>query len=171
MFISHKNNVIQQIADTEWDCRRKTKGMDKSEYFTWVDSITSGDPPVADYSGETEYTIVECKDENVMDRITELCDYVGELPTVYNIKWSDTKNADGTHFTGDNTAKDKRKLDEEWTLIRRQRDALLAETDWMANSDVTMSAANKTYREKLRDLPSDQSSKKTYADITWPSKP
>ena len=26
MFISHKSNVIQQIADADWDCRRKTKG-------------------------------------------------------------------------------------------------------------------------------------------------
>ena len=62
MFISHKSNVIQAIREADWDCRRKTKGMLKSEYWTWVDSITSGDPPVADYSGETGYTIVECTD-------------------------------------------------------------------------------------------------------------
>ena len=72
---------------------------------------------------------------------------------------------------GDDTAKDARLLAEEWRIIRAKRDKLLAETDWMANSDVTMSAANKTYRQKLRDLPSDQSSKKPYADITWPTKP
>ena len=35
----------------------------------------------------------------------------------------------------------------------------------------TMSAANKTYRQKLRDLPNDQKDKKTFADITWPTKP
>ena len=33
--------------------------------------------------------------------------------------------------------------------LRRQRDALLAETDWMANSDVTMSDAWTTYRQAL----------------------
>jgi hypothetical protein len=35
--------------------------------------------------------------------------------------------------------------------LRRARNALLAETDWTANSDVTMSDAMKTYRQQLRD--------------------
>ena len=34
--------------------------------------------------------------------------------------------------------------------LRQQRDALLVETDWMANSDVTMSDAWTTYRQALR---------------------
>ncbi len=38
------------------------------------------------------------------------------------------------------------------TELRRQRDVLLAETDWMANSDVTMSTAWKNYRQALRDI-------------------
>ena len=38
--------------------------------------------------------------------------------------------------------------------LREQRNALLAETDWMANSDVTISNDWKTYRQALRDLPS-----------------
>tara|TARA_R100000426_G_scaffold11135_1_gene11611 strand:+ start:73 stop:381 length:309 start_codon:yes stop_codon:yes gene_type:complete len=37
--------------------------------------------------------------------------------------------------------------------LRLQRNKLLAQTDWMANSDVTMSDAWKTYRQQLRDLP------------------
>lgn len=36
--------------------------------------------------------------------------------------------------------------------LRKQRDNLLAETDWMANSDVTMSDSWKTYRQELRDI-------------------
>ena len=35
--------------------------------------------------------------------------------------------------------------------LRRARNALLAETDWTASSDVTMSDAMKTYRQQLRD--------------------
>ena len=31
MFILHKSNVIQQVHETEWQCRRKTKGLSKSE--------------------------------------------------------------------------------------------------------------------------------------------
>ena len=142
-----------------------------------MDSVTTDG--VADYSGETGYTMEECIDEDVYTRLSQLREYesyTGE-GTTYNIKYYTTKRdseIDGvkSHFIGDDTAKDKRILDEEWVRIRAERDRLLAETDWMTCSDSpTMSEANKTYRQKLRDLPSDQSSKKTYSDITWPSKP
>ena len=36
--------------------------------------------------------------------------------------------------------------------LRKERNRLLAETDWMANSDVTMSDAWKKYRQDLRDI-------------------
>lgn len=36
--------------------------------------------------------------------------------------------------------------------LREQRDALLKETDWTANSDVTMSDEMRTYRQSLRDI-------------------
>ena len=85
MYISHKSNVIQTVHEIEWQCRRKVKGLDKSEYWTWIDSVTSGDPPVADLSGETGYTIVECRDENVQERLNQLSDYQAE--GVYNIKY------------------------------------------------------------------------------------
>jgi len=39
-------------------------------------------------------------------------------------------------------------------ILREDRNKLLADTDWMANSDVTMSDDWKTYRQQLRDLPS-----------------
>ena len=51
--------------------------------------------------------------------------------------------------------------------IRGTRDQLLAETDWMANSDVTMSDAWKTYRTALRDVPAQAD----MDNITWPTKP
>ncbi len=38
--------------------------------------------------------------------------------------------------------------------LRFFRNNFLAETDWMANSDVSMSDDWKTYRQQLRDLPS-----------------
>jgi len=190
MFISHISNVIQHIHDTEWQCRRNTKGLSKPEYWTWLESVTSGDPPVVDYSGETGYTIVECTDEDVQARLAQLDDYISmDMDRAYNIKWSDDMgdaeeilDIDGksqdpkvyvqSHFKGDDTAKDARILAEQWTMIRTERDRLLAETDWMTCSDSpTMSAGNKTYRQKLRDLPSDQKDETAYADITWPTKP
>ena len=187
MFISHKSNVIQQVHETEWQCRRNTKGQSKSEYWVWLDSITSGDPPVADYSGETGYTIVECTDENVQERMNQLGDYIS-MDGVYNIKYyaskrdaEEIKDINGnshdpkqyvqSHFVGQDDTRDARLLADEWTRIRAERTRLLAETDHLALSDQTLSAGMKTYRTKLRDLPSEQSSKTKYSDITWPTKP
>ena len=54
--------------------------------------------------------------------------------------------------------------------LRAERDRRLAETDWMANSDVTMSDAWKTYRQNLRDVPA-QSGVTGLDNVTWPTKP
>ena len=194
MYISHKSNVIQTYHETEWQCRRMSKGMSKSEYWAWLESVTSGDPPEPDYSGETGYTIVECTDENVQERLIQLGEYInnnrgaGES-LVYNIKYyaskrdaEEIKDIDGnshdpkqyvqSHFVGQDDTRDARLLTEQWTRIRAERDRLLAETDWMMLSDTgTISTAWKNYRKSLRDLPSDQSSETSYADITWPTKP
>ena len=57
------------------------------------------------------------------------------------------------------------------TELRRQRDALLAETDYMGNSDVTMSDAWKTYRQALRDITSQTPTDDRLSNITFPTKP
>ena len=178
MYISHKSNVLQQVHEVEWQCRRLSKGLDKSEYWAWLDSVTSGDPPVVDLSGETGYTIVECTDEDVYARLAQLGDYQS-MNGVYNIKWSDKKTKVTvneveieTHFTGDDSAKDARILAAEWVNIRAERDRLLAETDWMMLSDTgTVSTAWKNYRKALREIPSSQDSAKVFSDIDWPDKP
>ena len=187
MYISHKSNVLQTFHETEWQCRRNAKGLSKSEYWTWLDSVTSGDPPVVDYSGETGYVIVECTDEDVQARLNQLDNYVSR-ERVYNIKYYDSKrdaeeikDNEGnshdpkqyvqSHFVGQDDTRDARLLAEEWKRIRTERTRLLTECDYYGNSDVTMPAAWKTYRKKLRDLPADQSDKTKYSDITWPTKP
>ena len=53
--------------------------------------------------------------------------------------------------------------------IRFYRNHYLKETDWMANSDVTMSDAWGKYRQDLRDIPS--KGYKTFKDVEWPHKP
>jgi len=55
-----------------------------------------------------------------------------------------------------------------WNVLRNKRQSLLQETDWMANSDVTMSDAWKTYRQQLRDLPANTSDP---TNPTYPTKP
>ena len=62
-------------------------------------------------------------------------------------------------------------------LLRIERDRLLAETDWMGNSDVTMSSAWKTYRQELRDLPAnsdpklDSEGRLDMSSVKFPTKP
>lgn len=58
--------------------------------------------------------------------------------------------------------------------LRRQRDIKLAECDWWAMSDVTMTAAQTTYRQALRDITDDASPTLTNGElggVTWPQKP
>ena len=52
--------------------------------------------------------------------------------------------------------------------LRDERDKRLSETDWMANSDVTMSDAWRTYRQALRDLPANTTDP---ANPVWPTEP
>ena len=56
-------------------------------------------------------------------------------------------------------------------ILRRQRDALLAETDYMALGDVTLSDAWKTYRQALRDITDTTPSDDALSNITFPTKP
>ena len=189
MYISHKSNVLQTVHETEWQCRRLVKGLDKSEYWTWLATITTQDDKgndVVTYPSE-DFTIVECTDEDVQARLNQLGDYTS-MERVYNIKYyaskrdaEEIKDRDGnsqdpkvyvqSHFVGQDDTKDARLLADEWTRIRNERTRLIAETDHLALSDQTLSAGMKTYRTSLRDLPSDQSSKTKYSDITWPTKP
>ena len=55
--------------------------------------------------------------------------------------------------------------------MRETRDRLIAETDFYALSDVTMSSDMTTYRQALRDLPSGKTTKAHVDAATWPTKP
>ena len=190
MYISHKSNVIQQIADTDWDCRRKTKGLSKDEYWAWLDSVTTDGVP--DYSGETGYTMVECEDEDAYARLGQLNSYIDNfgINLVYNIKYYASKrnaeeilDIDGkshdpkqyvqSHFVGDDTAKDKIILDKKWADIRARRNRELTESDWVvvkakethANASIPSDWVD--YRTELRDI----TKQSDPDDITWPTKP
>ena len=55
--------------------------------------------------------------------------------------------------------------------LRFRRNQLLAETDFYALSDVTMSDDMKTYRQNLRDLPDGKDTVEKCDNVTWPTKP
>ena len=52
--------------------------------------------------------------------------------------------------------------------LRAERNRRLAETDYLALSDATLSEDMRTYRQALRDLPANTSDP---ANPTWPVKP
>ena len=62
-------------------------------------------------------------------------------------------------------------------LLRLERNARIAETDWRASSDLTISDAWKTYRQALRDLPAtaspslDSNYDLDLTSVTWPTEP
>ena len=62
-------------------------------------------------------------------------------------------------------------------LLRLERNLRLAETDWRASSDLTLSDAWKTYRQALRDLPAsaspslDSGYELDLTSVTWPTEP
>jgi len=52
--------------------------------------------------------------------------------------------------------------------LREVRDQMLAKTDWWASSDLTMTSAQTTYRQALRDITDTYNS---LDDVVWPEKP
>ena len=55
--------------------------------------------------------------------------------------------------------------------MRERRNQLLAETDFYALSDVTLSDDMTTYRQALRDLPAGKDTVAKVNNATWPTKP
>tara|TARA_R100001509_G_scaffold143485_1_gene99264 strand:+ start:163 stop:654 length:492 start_codon:yes stop_codon:yes gene_type:complete len=55
--------------------------------------------------------------------------------------------------------------------VRSRRDGLLAETDFYALSDVTMTDAMTTYRQALRDITAHSNFPHNLTDDDWPEKP
>ncbi len=55
--------------------------------------------------------------------------------------------------------------------LRLQRNQKLAETDYLALSDNTLSSDMKTYRQNLRDLTSGLDTVDKVNNVTWPTKP
>tara|TARA_B100000925_G_C21803995_1_gene385872 strand:+ start:100 stop:624 length:525 start_codon:yes stop_codon:yes gene_type:complete len=173
MFIAIKDTKLIAIHEVEWQCRRKAKSLSRPEYWTWLESVTTEDEKgnkTYDFSGE-DYEIVETEVSiqgfNQSGHITSA---IGE-GTSYHLKWDASKK----EVVKDDTAKTAWELAQEWKQIRAERNRLLAETDWVVikarENGGQVPAAWKTYRVALRDIPSEQSDKTKYSEITWPTRP
>lgn len=83
--------------------------------------------------------------------------------------FSDTTEDGVTTTKAEHEAAYQARLDAEAAAnVRSQRDQKLKDTDWMGLSDVTMSTDWATYRQALRDIPSQEGFPNT---ITWPNEP
>ena len=95
------------------------------------------------------------------------------MPRYHNI------NGNRVQFTADEeTARDNEET--AWTnaaparalaTLRAKRNRLLAETDFYALSDVTLSDDMTTYRQALRGLPAGKDTVDKCENATWPTKP
>ena len=65
-------------------------------------------------------------------------------------------------------ARSELNVENAWSDLRAKRNQLLAETDYLALSDATLSSEMTTYRQALRDLPANTTDP---ANPVWPTKP
>ena len=95
------------------------------------------------------------------------------MPRYHNINGVKVQFTDAEETARDNeeaawaNAAPARALEE----LRNKRNALLAETDWTALSDSTLTDNMKTYRQALRDLPSGKDTVEKCENAVFPTKP
>ena len=74
----------------------------------------------------------------------------------------------GTTWSAVSAKKDELVAAQPLKELREERNRLIAETDWWAGSDHTMTAEQTAYRQALRDITNSYSS---LDDVVWPTKP
>ena len=87
--------------------------------------------------------------------------------TYENLEWNDEAVAKPTEAEIA-AVNDEAIRDEKFKLLRADRDRLLAETDYLALTDVTLTDEMTAYRQALRDLPANTTDP---ANPVWPTKP
>ena len=115
-------------------------------------------------------------DTHMVKDITSEPDAVNFSTTKYwaNDQWNTLPTKPGKYYTwgGSSWQLDSTYL---FTHIREERDRRLSNCDWTQGSDSPLSDSDKTswatYRQSLRDVPSNNSSVTDYADVTWPTEP
>ena len=74
----------------------------------------------------------------------------------------------GTSWTAVSAKLTELNAGEPLKLLRQERNRRIAETDWWASSDLTMTTEQTTYRQALRDITDSYTS---LDDVVWPTKP
>lgn len=93
-------------------------------------------------------------------QVAEIHDNIGAL------------DADGNQIVIDQTLVDaaaaELEVEYQWKELRQQRNRLIAETDYLALSDSTLTTEMSAYRQALRDLPANTTDP---TNPVWPIKP
>lgn len=150
MFVKANNGVAEKFPYTIGELRRENPNT------SFPKSIPDG--VLADFN---VFKITEA-DMPSFDSATHQAERAA-LPVLTNGAW--VWGWDVTALTAEQIAdRDAAKA----ASIRLERDSLLADTDWMALSDVTMSAEMTTYRQALRDITAQEGFPHS---VNWPVKP
>lgn len=104
---------------------------------------------------------VSMADDPTYDADTQIIE-VSEKPALVNGAWELTKTA--VKMTAEQLQARNNTVS---TLARQERNRLLAETDWWAVSDRTMTVEQTSYRQALRDI----TAQAGFPNVTWPTKP
>ena len=118
-----------------------------------------------------KYTTVDA-----LSRLRPGAEWIVRGDVYSGIEWLDSGQTKPTETEINNKISELNSA-EAMRLLRLERNARIAETDWRASSDLTMSDAWKTYRQALRDLPAsasptlDSNYDLDLTSVTWPTKP
>ena len=118
-----------------------------------------------------KYTTVDA-----LSRLRPGAEWIVRGDVYSGIEWLDSSQTKPTETEINNKISE---LDaaEAMRLLRLERNSRIAETDWRASSDLTISDAWKTYRQALRDLPAtaspslDSNDDLDLTSVTWPTEP
>ena len=118
-----------------------------------------------------KYTTVDA-----LSRLRPGAEWIVRGDVYSGIEWLDSSQTKPTETEINNKISELNSA-EAMRLLRLERNARIAETDWRASSDLTISDDWKTYRQALRDLPAtaspslDSNYDLDLTSVTWPSKP
>ncbi len=106
---------------------------------------------------------------NLITKGTAICSLVPKAEFVLTGDVLDWRSSDLTQPTSSEINAELARLEAQqpWNELRAERNRRLAETDYLALTDATLTDGIKTYRQALRDLPANTINP---ASPVWPTK-
>ena len=91
-----------------------------------------------------------------------------EIELTMNAHECTREEAISTHCASVRAYREKQRPTLELEELRSIRNSMIAQTDWWAGADLTMTQEQKDYRQALRDI---TNTYKSVRDVVWPEKP